>query len=204
MSGSSAPENICGAPVKVAERARKGNEVWHCICKLRSCTAQLKKPSGHSPWQPLTYYHKELNCVSAACPSCYPACLVGPNLSQQDTTLASGPDQCRAARLAMVEQRRKLPPMVNDRALFTRAAPFNDKSDPFYHSPSQRIGNNYSPQSMLAASILFEQFPSVRGYSAPSCACLLFTLSVLRFSLPASLNDTHRKVFDMHDNMVSA
>ncbi|KAF5833108.1 hypothetical protein DUNSADRAFT_10689 [Dunaliella salina] len=60
----------------------------------------------------------------------------------------------------MVEQRRKLPPMVNDRALFTRAAPFNDKSDPFYHSPSQRIGNNYSPQSMHAASILFEQFPS--------------------------------------------
>lgn len=61
--------------------------------------------------------------------------------------------------LQMVEQRRKLPPMVNDRALFTRAAPFNDKSDPFYHSPSSRIGNNYSPSSMHASAILFEQFP---------------------------------------------
>ena len=61
----------------------------------------------------------------------------------------------------MVEQRRKLPAMVNDRALFTRAAPFNDKEDPFYHSPSSRIGNNFSPTAALAASILFEEFPAV-------------------------------------------
>ena len=61
----------------------------------------------------------------------------------------------------MLEQRRKLPPMVNDRSLFTRAAPFYDKSDPFYHSPSQRIGSNYSPSSMHAASVLFEVFPKV-------------------------------------------
>ncbi|KAJ9530634.1 hypothetical protein QJQ45_014736, partial [Haematococcus lacustris] len=59
----------------------------------------------------------------------------------------------------MVEQRRKLPPMVNDRSLFTRAAPFNDKDDPFYHSPSNRIGSNYSPASWRAAAILFEQYP---------------------------------------------
>lgn len=63
----------------------------------------------------------------------------------------------------MAEQRRKLPPMVNDRSLFTKAAPFGNKEDPFYHSPSNRIANNYSPSSMRAASVLFEEFPSVRG-----------------------------------------
>ena len=60
----------------------------------------------------------------------------------------------------MLEQRRKLPPMINDRSLFTRAAPFGDKDDPFYHSPSNRIASNYSPSSMTAASILFEHFPA--------------------------------------------
>lgn len=29
-----------------------------------------------------------------------------------------------------------------------------------YHSPSNRIGSNYSPQARFAASVLFEQFPS--------------------------------------------
>ena len=64
--------------------------------------------------------------------------------------------------MQMLSQRRKLPPILNDRSLFTRAAPFGDKDDPFYHSPSNRIGNNYSPQSMVAAAILFEEFPAVR------------------------------------------
>lgn len=63
--------------------------------------------------------------------------------------------------MQMVEQRRKLPPLINDRALFTKAAPYGDKEDPFYHSPSNKIGNNYSPQSMHAAAILFEEFPAV-------------------------------------------
>ena len=71
----------------------------------------------------------------------------------------------------MVEQRRKLPPMLNDRALFTRAAPFGDKDDPFYHSPSSRIANNFSPASMRAASVLFEHFPAdpsaPRGRGSP-------------------------------------
>jgi dynein heavy chain len=67
-----------------------------------------------------------------------------------------------SAPLQMVEQRRKLPPVVNDRALFTRAAPFNDRNDPLYHSPSNRIGANYSPHAQQAAAMLFEQFPQVR------------------------------------------
>ena len=70
------------------------------------------------------------------------------------------------ACLQMVAQRRKLPALINDHALFTRAAPFNDKEDPFYHSPSNRIGNNYSPRAHVATSILFEEFPSVRHSSS--------------------------------------
>ncbi|KAG2490029.1 hypothetical protein HYH03_011494 [Edaphochlamys debaryana] len=60
----------------------------------------------------------------------------------------------------IVSQRRKLPPLINDRSLFTRAAPYGDKDDPFYHSPSNRIGNNFSPHSMHAAAVLFEEFPA--------------------------------------------
>ncbi|MEW5299252.1 MAG: hypothetical protein WDW36_002285 [Sanguina aurantia] len=67
--------------------------------------------------------------------------------------------------LKMVEQRRKHPPLMNDRALFTKAAPFGDKDDPYYHSPSSRIGGNYSPHAALAAAILFEEFPA--GPNAP-------------------------------------
>ncbi|MEW5311652.1 MAG: hypothetical protein WDW38_003348 [Sanguina aurantia] len=57
------------------------------------------------------------------------------------------------------------PPLMNDRALFTKAAPFGDKDDPYYHSPSSRIGGNYSPHAALAAAILFEEFPA--GPNAP-------------------------------------
>lgn len=75
---------------------------------------------------------------------------------------AHPPHPCRAQ---MLSQRRKLPPMINDRSLFTRAAPFGDKDDPFYHSPSNRIGNNFSPASGVAAAILFEEFPAVSACS---------------------------------------
>jgi hypothetical protein len=61
--------------------------------------------------------------------------------------------------LQIVSQRRKLPPVLNDRSLFTRASPYGNKDDPFYHSPSNRIGGNYSPHAQHAASILFEEFP---------------------------------------------
>lgn len=64
--------------------------------------------------------------------------------------------------LQVVEQRRKLPPVVNDKALFTRAAPFGDRSDQAYHAPSNRIGTYYSPASARAAAQLFEEFPQVR------------------------------------------
>lgn len=69
--------------------------------------------------------------------------------------------------LQVVEQRRRLPPVLNDRALFTKAAPYGDRGDQTYHAPSNRIGVNYSPDSRAAASILFEEFPqasSTLGY----------------------------------------
>jgi hypothetical protein len=89
------------------------------------------------------------------------------------------------AQLQMLEQRRKLPPMVNDRSLFTRAAPFYDKSDPFYHSPSQRIGSNYTPSSMHAAAVLFEVFPKV---SRPPC--LWCSVSIKKTMLQLKLKGT--------------
>jgi hypothetical protein len=67
-----------------------------------------------------------------------------------------------------VEQRRKLPPVLNDKALFTRAAPFGDRADQAYHAPSNRIGVYYSPSSMAAAAQLFEEFPQVSQTAIPS------------------------------------
>lgn len=64
--------------------------------------------------------------------------------------------------LQVLEQRRKLPPVVNDKALFTRAAPFGDRADQAYHAPSNKIGAYLSPASAHAAALLFEEFPQVR------------------------------------------
>ena len=104
----------------------------------------------------------------------------------------------------MLEQRRKLPPMINERSLFTRAAPYGDKDDPFYHSPSNRIGNNYSPSSMRAASILFEHFsadpsaPRPRGSPRQSPLALSEVRSMHASSQPLSprppLNSPSRSV----------
>jgi dynein heavy chain len=66
----------------------------------------------------------------------------------------------------VVQQRRKLPPVVNDKALFTRAAPYGDRSDQAYHAPSNRIGSYYSPASSNAAAQLFEEFPQVHVLAA--------------------------------------
>lgn len=41
----------------------------------------------------------------------------------------------------------RLPPLLNQAALFTRAATFGDTADLYYHSPSNRIAANYSPQT---------------------------------------------------------
>jgi hypothetical protein len=59
----------------------------------------------------------------------------------------------------VMQQRRRLPPAINDQALFTKASPYGDPEDPFYHSPSSKIGSYYSPQAAVAAAILLEEFP---------------------------------------------
>ena len=49
--------------------------------------------------------------------------------------------------LAEVVAQRKghlLPPLLNELSLFTRAAPFGDTADMYYHSPSDKIGSNYA------------------------------------------------------------
>lgn len=52
-----------------------------------------------------------------------------------------------------------LPSVVNDRALFTRAATYGNVRDKFYHSPLNRIATYLSPGAALAATILLENFP---------------------------------------------
>lgn len=59
----------------------------------------------------------------------------------------------------VVQQRKRLPPAINDQALFTKSCPYGDSDDPFYHSPCNKIGSNYSPEAAVAAAILFEEFP---------------------------------------------
>jgi dynein heavy chain len=63
--------------------------------------------------------------------------------------------------MQVMEQRRRLPPVLNDKSLFTKAAPYGDRGDQGYHSPCNRIGVNYSPASGAAASLLFEEYPQV-------------------------------------------
>jgi hypothetical protein len=69
-----------------------------------------------------------------------------------------------------MEQRRRLPPVLNDKSLFTKAAPYGDRGDQGYHSPCNRIGVNYSPASGAAASLLFEEYPQVRVNNRPCCS----------------------------------
>lgn len=61
----------------------------------------------------------------------------------------------------VIEQKRKLPPLLNERAVHTRAATYGDKYDQFYHSPSSRIGANFSMTSEWANGNLLEHFPQV-------------------------------------------
>jgi hypothetical protein len=60
----------------------------------------------------------------------------------------------------VVQQHRRLPPAINEQALFTKSCPYGDTDDPFYHSPCNKIGSNYSPEAAVAAAILFEEFPA--------------------------------------------
>ncbi|CAG9464833.1 unnamed protein product [Pedinophyceae sp. YPF-701] len=59
----------------------------------------------------------------------------------------------------VLQSRRRLPPMVNDQSLFTLAATYGDTNDPFYHSPSTRIGSSLSMPASLASAALVEEFP---------------------------------------------
>jgi hypothetical protein len=60
-------------------------------------------------------------------------------------------------------QQRRLPEVVHPRALFTRAAPFGDASDPSRRAPSGRIGAHYSPGASAAAAALERGGAQARG-----------------------------------------
>jgi len=58
---------------------------------------------------------------------------------------------------------RRMPPVLNENALFTRAATFGNTNDLYYHSPSNTIASNYSLASVTAAGKLFEVAPKKKG-----------------------------------------
>lgn len=78
--------------------------------------------------------------------------------SHQETLFTR--DQQKAVAKQFVTQRRLLPPAINSRALFTRAAPYGDPEDPMFHSTCNRIGSNYSPSAGVLAAALFEEYPA--------------------------------------------
>lgn len=76
---------------------------------------------------------------------------------QQNTqTICFTRDQHKALANNLIQQRRQLPPAINERAFFTKASPFGDPKDPYYHSPCHKIASYFSPDAACAASVLFE------------------------------------------------
>lgn len=80
----------------------------------------------------------------------------------------------------IVESRRKLPPMINDSALFTLASPYGAPKDPYYHAPSTRIASHYTPGAGFASAVLFEEFPQV---------CFLFAAKLSSTCRKSTLDD---------------
>jgi hypothetical protein len=77
----------------------------------------------------------------------------------------------RWTSLQMADQRRRLPPVLNERSLFTKAAPVGDMADNSFQPPSQRIGTHYSPLSRVAARLLNSaSSPQHRGHAPGSLA----------------------------------
>ncbi|KAL3158235.1 hypothetical protein ABBQ38_010487 [Trebouxia sp. C0009 RCD-2024] len=46
------------------------------------------------------------------------------------------------------------PPLLDERSLFTKAATYGDRADPYYHPPSSRIGSYYTPTAAKAGDLL--------------------------------------------------
>lgn len=68
-------------------------------------------------------------------------------------------DQQKAVAREFMSQRRHLPPAINVKNLFTRAAPYGNPEDAMFHSTCNRIASNYSPTAAVVASALFEEYP---------------------------------------------
>ncbi|DBB17907.1 TPA: hypothetical protein ACH3X3_002922 [Trebouxia sp. C0006] len=47
-----------------------------------------------------------------------------------------------------------VPPLLDERSLFTKAATYGDRGDPYYHPPSSRIGSYYTPAASRACDLL--------------------------------------------------
>lgn len=71
-------------------------------------------------------------------------------------------NQERKLAAKIVESRRRLPPLINDSALFTLASTYGDPRDPYFHAASTRVGAHFTPSAAYASAVLFEEFPQVR------------------------------------------
>eukprot|EP00232_Nephroselmis_pyriformis_P007530 CAMPEP_0182876984 /NCGR_PEP_ID=MMETSP0034_2-20130328/14478_1 /TAXON_ID=156128 /ORGANISM="Nephroselmis pyriformis, Strain CCMP717" /LENGTH=101 /DNA_ID=CAMNT_0025009801 /DNA_START=147 /DNA_END=448 /DNA_ORIENTATION=- len=61
-------------------------------------------------------------------------------------------DNSKALAQEITRKRKRLPPVLNDNALFTRASPFaSSNQDIFYHAPTARIARVLHPQAFVAS-----------------------------------------------------
>ena len=70
------------------------------------------------------------------------------------------------------------PPLLDERSLFTKAATYGDRGDPFYHPPSSRIGSYYTPTASRACDLL-EKVLHLWLYMATCGPCLLMSVRSL-------------------------
>lgn len=70
------------------------------------------------------------------------------------------------------------PPLLDERSLFTKAATYGDRGDPYYHPPSSRIGSYYTPTASIACDLL-EKVIHVWLYMAMFGPCLLLSVTSL-------------------------
>ncbi|KAK3261578.1 hypothetical protein CYMTET_29517 [Cymbomonas tetramitiformis] len=83
----------------------------------------------------------------------------------------------------MIDERQamKLPPMLNELSLFTRASPYGDTADLYYHSPSDKIASHYAKASYMDPEDTSKCFSSPRKLAETSFAESLTGISKGKF-----------------------
>jgi hypothetical protein len=135
-----------------------------CFCSLLDCLAAMHDHSNLRALCPV-HSHKAFQPCHSSPRSRIPLCLMqgiaddGAQIPSHHEPMSTREQQKAVARHFMA-QRRHVPPAINVRNLFTRAAPYGNPVDPMFHSTCNRIGSNYSPEAALVSSALFEEYPA--------------------------------------------